>query len=479
MQYTIERLVESQVAVDVQLESARVEKALNQAARRIAQKVRIPGFRPGKAPRNIIEARFGRASLYEEAIDDLVRGAYREILENGEFDPIAEAELDITSIEPFAFRLTIPVRPTVTLGDYRSLRFAEAVEGVTEEDVQAVLDRLQAEQTIWQTPDPPRPARQGDRLTVDWIEREGDETVQDQANVPLALGEADLPSELSEGLLGVESGQTVEIEATLPGDPQEEQPDREVVYTITVRDIKEPEVPPLDDEFALSFGQEKTLEEMRGRILGELEEIETRRARGRVLDQMIEAIVEGAEIDMPQALVNLEADELYKAQEAQLRSSKISMAQFCTFLGKTEEEYRDQLKEGARVRVRRSLVLQEVAQAEGLADEDDLAEKLEQRLLAIARGELAEDAEVADEPRGDGSPGEVEPETDAAAQAASEPSRGEPAEADTEEQEQSEASAVGDAPVESAGTTASPDEEDTPEGLTEDVSESAGAPTRE
>jgi trigger factor len=407
MEYTIERLPESQVAVDVELESERVEKALNQASRRIARKVRIPGFRPGKAPRSIVEARFGRASLYEEAIDELVREAYREILGKEEFNPVAEAELDVTSLEPFAFRLTIPVYPTITLGDYQSLRFAEEVGAVTDEDVAAVLERLQAEQTMWQTPDPPRPAELEDRLTADLVGRTGENEFEQRSNVQIALvSEAHVPG-FAEGLVGAEIGQTVEVNVTLPEDLEEEAlAGQEATYSVTIHDIKEPEVPPLDDDFAVSFGQEDTLEEMRARIRQELEEAEEQRARGRVLDQMVEAIVEGAETDIPQVLVHQEAEGLFESQETQLRRLQISMPQFFDYTGKSEEEFREELRETALERVRRSLVLQEFASAEDLAEQEDLAEKLEDRLLSIARGEMGK------------SEAQVEPEHDEEASAA-------------------------------------------------------------
>ena len=405
MKYTIERLPESRVAIDVEIDPERVEKALNRAARRISKRARIPGFRPGKAPRYIIEARYGRAALYEEASEELLQRSFEEILEQGEFDPVGSAELESLNLDPFAFRLIVPVRATVTLGDYHALRFHEEHKEVTEEDVLAVLEHTQEEQTIWKEPDPARPAQTGDRLLVDLIGQAGERELENREQVELTLGEEHLLPGFSEALTGAETGQTIEVTTTLPEELEDEElAGQAATYTVTVHTIREPEVPPLDDEFARSYGQEETLEEMRARIRGELEEAARNEARSRVLDQIFDALVEGAEVDMPQVLVEREADLMFEQQQSRIRSIHISLTQYLQALGKDEEEYRQELREAAPDRLRRSLVMQEFIRAEGLTGEgEELQKSLEERLLALARGEIeavaepTEDAPTAEE----------------------------------------------------------------------------------
>ncbi len=383
MKYTVERLPESRVAVDVELEPELVEKALNRAARRIAQKVRIPGFRPGKAPRYIVEGRFGRGALYKEIGDELIHEAYREILTQEKIRPVSEAELERMTLEPFTFRLIVPVWPTVSLGDYRSLRFPLEIQEVADEEVQAVLEQMQKEQTIWKPPAPLRPAREGDRLTLDLVVRVDGQDLEPRGEMEFALGEEDLPQALREHLPGMEVGQTVEVPVTLP-EGFGEHSGKAAAYVVTVQAIKEPEVPPLNDDFARSFGEAETLEELRERIRGWLEEQALQKARGKVAEQMVTAIVEGAEVDMPAVLIEGEAEATIQEMDQVVERLQLTREKLLKARGKTEEEYRQGLWEAAASRVRRAFVLQEWLQAEGLAVEEDEVTAEIERLLAEA-----------------------------------------------------------------------------------------------
>lgn len=388
MKYTIERLPESRVAIEVEIEAEQVEKALNRAAQRLSRRYRIPGFRPGRAPRYIIEARLGRAALYEEATQELVSQAYQEILQKGEFEPVHQAELETLRLEPFSFRLVVPVRPSVQLGDYRALRFPMEVREVSDGDVERVLADLQAQQTVWKVPEPARPARMGDRLTVELVGRIGEREFERYPQAELTLGDPDLLPGF-EALVGAEVGQTVEFQTTLPENARDKDlAGQTATYTVTVQAIYEPEVPPLDDELARSLGQE-SLAALRAHIRRELEEQAQKEARERVLEQMLREMVKGATVDMPQALVEEESRALYEERENLLRRLKVSMAQYLQWTGKKEEELLGELREVAAERLRNYLVLQEFVRAEGLEGEGEALQKvIEERLLAIARGEM-------------------------------------------------------------------------------------------
>lgn len=417
MKYTIEHLPQSRVAIDIEIEPERVEQALNQAARRIARQYRIPGFRPGKAPRYIVESRYGRAALYEEAADDLVRESYQEVLRQGEFEPVGRAELEQLNLQPFTFRLVVPVKPTVRLGNYRDLRFPMELSPVGEEQVQQALEHLQAEQTVWKEPDPPRPARAGDRLTVDLVGYCGERLLERRQQIEIVAGDGTLLPGF-EALIGAEVGQTVEISTTLPeGLEDKELAGRPATYTVTVHSIKEPEVPPLDDEFARSFTSEPDLEALRARLRRDLEEAARRMAREKVLDQMLQAIIAGAEVDMPQVMVEQEAEALYEEQKRRLRELNIPFERYVEWTGQNEESFRQQLAAEAPHRLRRLLVLQELIRAEGLSGEPaQVGEMLSQRLLDIASGALAEAPAAAPAAETDVS-GEAAPAGEAAASA--------------------------------------------------------------
>jgi trigger factor len=390
MKYTIERLPESRVAIDVEVEPEIVEQALGRAARRIAQRARIPGFRPGKAPRYIVEMHFGRNVLYEDAGEELIQQALKEIMDKGEIEPVAQADVEKFEKEPFSFRLVIPVRPTVTLGDYRTLRFPEEVLEVTDEDVEHALKHMQDEQTVWKEPDPFRPARAGDRVVVDLLGHVGEKVIEERKDVEVVVGDENLLPGF-EALVGAESGQTLQINTTVPEDLEDKElAGQSAIYTVAIHGIKEPEAPPVDDEFARSFGEgEQTLDELRARLRRDLGDYARKQAREKVLVQMLDAVVEGAAVDMPQVMVANETDALFEEQAQQMRTYNLSMAQYFQFTGQSEEEYRQELAKVAPGRMRRYLVLRELIRVEGIAEGTEMQEQLQERLLAIARGELA------------------------------------------------------------------------------------------
>jgi trigger factor len=399
MKYTIERLPESRAAIDVEIEQEVVEQALNRAARRIAQRSRIPGFRPGKAPRYIIEMHFGRNYLYEGASEELVQQTLKEVIDKGEIEPVGQAEVEKFEVEPFTFRLIVPVRPTVALGDYRALRFPEEVREITDEDVEHALQHMVDEQTVWKEPDPLRPTRAGDRITADLLGTIGEKTIEERKGAEITVGDPHLLPGF-EALVGAEAGQVVELDTTLPEDLEDQELVGQVAhYTITVHAVKEPEAPLLDDEFARNFGEgEQNLEELRARLRRQLEEAAHKQARDKVLVQMLDAVVEGATVDMPQVMVDNQAEALFEEQASQFKAYGISMEQYLRYAGQTEEEYRKQFAAAAPGQLRRYLALREVIRAESIPEGTEMQSQFEERLLAIACGALETPPEEAPAP---------------------------------------------------------------------------------
>lgn len=420
MRYTIERLPESRVAIDVELEAEVVEKALERASQRLSRRHPIRGFRPGKAPRRVVEAVYGRGALYEEAADELIARAYAEILQQKEFEPVAEATLDAINYEPFSFRLVVPVEPTVTLCDYRSLRFPLEPEPVTEEQIDARIEELRLAQLVWREPEPPRPAALGDRCLVDMRLRYEDGTEKSYEDVDVVLEAGSFLPGLAEGLVGAQVGEVREIEIAFPEDVANQAlAGHKVHATVTVRAIRAPELPPLDDDWARSLGREETLAELRARIRREMEEEALKKARAKVIGQMIDAIQEQSTIDVPEVLVEREAERVAD-DLARLLVRAGTSERFLKAQSMRDKELRDKYMALARAQLRRTLVLSEIIRAEQLevtpeevqqelaaladeGEEDDeerlvnargrvLIRKLEERLLDIALGRPLEGA---------------------------------------------------------------------------------------
>lgn len=258
MKVTTEKLPKSLISLQIEIDRDQFERGLDQAARRLSQKFPIHGFRPGKAPRFIIERTFGRAALIEEATEDLINNAYKKAIQQEQIEVIGPPALErIDSLEPFIFTVKVPVPPTVTLADYRSIRVPLNVEPVTDQMVELELERMREEHVILQELDEPRPAQQGDRLRVLLSTKvEGDEDKAETGDESEAESEAAgseeqldlepnrLVDELYQGLIGMNVGEKKEIVATMPDDHAEESiRGKKVTFKVEVLGIQRRIVP--------------------------------------------------------------------------------------------------------------------------------------------------------------------------------------------------------------------------------------------
>ena len=278
MKITTEKLPKSLLSLQIELEKERLERGLDQAARRLSQKYPIHGFRPGKAPRFMIERTFGRDALIEEASDDLINKAFRDALKQEAIAPVGQAALQsVTSNAPFSFTIHVPVQPTVDIGDYRALRAPLDLAEMTDEQLERALDVMRDRHVVLKELDEPRPAQDGDQLKVklDTIvdgapldERSNDEAAPEQT---LDLVKGRLVDELYDGILGANLGDTKEISATMPDDHGNEQVrGKAVVFKVEILSMQERLLPdweelPTLEEF------EGTLEELRAKTRSDLE----------------------------------------------------------------------------------------------------------------------------------------------------------------------------------------------------------------
>jgi trigger factor len=372
---TTEKLPKSLLALDIELDRDRVEKGLDRAARRLSQKVNVPGFRKGKAPRFILENYFGRDALVEEATDDLVNKAFREVLEQQEIEPFGPASLDgIPSFdqEPYHFRVLVPVAPTTTLPDYRAIRAPLAVDAITDEAVARAMDALRERHVVLREPEEPRPAQQGDQLVVELESSVDGEPLEDRdesgaARESTLVMEPDrLVPGLYEGVLGIQPDETREITVQMPDDHANEQvAGKEVQFKVKLLRIQERLLPeweelPVLEEF------EGTLDELRAKTRNELEQTARENAERETADTFIKQLVEQSAYDIPDALIEREADDLLHRQGHEFERYGITLDQMLQYRGKTHDEAVDELKPQAEERLKTTLALREVVRTEGL-----------------------------------------------------------------------------------------------------------------
>jgi trigger factor len=387
---TTEKLPKSRLALDIELDREQVEKGLDRAARRLSQKVNVPGFRKGKAPRFILENYFGRDALVEEATDDLVNKAFREALDQQQIEPYGPASLDgMPSFdqEPYHFRVLVPVAPTTTLPDYRAIRASLEIDEITDQTVERAMDALRDRHVVLREPEEARPTQQGDQLTVELEsfldgepldDRDESGTVREST---LVMEPDRLVSGLYEGLLGIQPDETREIAVQMPDDHANEKvAGKEVQFTIKLLRIQERLLPdweelPVLEEF------EGTLDELRAKTRKELEETARESAERKTTDAFIKQLVEQSAYDIPDALIDREADELLHRQGHEFERYGITLEQMLQYRGKTHDEAVDELKPQAEERLKTTLALREVMRAEGLeVDEAEVDAEVEQML---------------------------------------------------------------------------------------------------
>jgi trigger factor len=386
---TTEKLPKSLLALDIELDQAQVEKGLDRAARRLSQKYNIPGFRKGKAPRFIVENYFGRPALLDEAYEDLVNNAFKQALEQENVAPVGKANLEHTHFDepPFHFRVTVPVEPTVTLPDYRSIQVPYEPREVTDEMVVQAMDNRRERHVVLREPEEPRPAREGDQLLAEvesFVDGEPLDERAEDAEVPestLILESGRLVSGLYEGLLGIEPGETREIVAHMPEDHDNERVrDKDVIFKVTAKRIQERLLPEWD-ELPVLEEFEGTLDDLRAKTREDLDESARNVQERDTIDAYIKQLVEQTNYDVPDALVEQEADEMLHARGHEFERYGITLDQMLEYRGQTHDEAVEELKPEAEERLKSTLALREIVRAEGLAADDaEVAEEVE-RLL--------------------------------------------------------------------------------------------------
>ena len=282
MNITEQGVENHQTVLVVEVEPERVERAKQQAARRISQRYRIPGFRPGKAPYSHIVRVFGEPQVLEAAIEDMGPQVYKEAVEQQGLEPFAPGEVKVLSNEPLTFQLLVPMTPTVDPGDYKSVKVEATLPEVTDDDVEDQIERLQQQQATWTPVE--RPAQLDDMITADVVGTMGEERIIETYGDEFVLKEEsfrEFPPGFMDEVIGMSDGETREFNLTFPEDFEREALQGKTAdFKVTLHSVKEQNLPELDDAFAQGVSNEfQTLEDLEKRIRQNLEFQAAREAR--------------------------------------------------------------------------------------------------------------------------------------------------------------------------------------------------------
>lgn len=392
----------SQVVVSVEVPAEQVTTSIEQAYLRLAARVRIPGFRPGKAPRPMVEREIGWERLRREAIDLLLPTAYNAALDEAGLDPIDVPRVEVEQFDrglPFRFKATLSVKPEVRLGAYRDIRVSRPRTEISPAQVDEALERLRSRYAELHTAD--RPVAKGDFLTADIHTLKAGAVLigESQRDATIEVDSERLLPNLADGLIGQVVGQERDIVVTLPADyPKADLAGSTVTFRIAVKSIKERRLPPLDDELARLVGRGQTLAELRQEVEDDLREAAARADQQRFEHDVLKALEDRTEVELPEALVNREVARQVRELELRLQEQGIRLDRYLEYTNTSLDVLRAERRPQAAQKARLELALEAVAAREGLTVSDaEISEAVNQAVEEDrALGRQRDDVRTAD-----------------------------------------------------------------------------------
>jgi trigger factor len=366
------------MVLEIEVPPAEVDSHFATAYRHVAERTRVPGFRPGKAPRQVIDRFVGRGSVVAEAIDHLVSASYDAALDQTNVIPIDQPDVDIdpeavAEGRAVTFTATVPVRPEVTLGAYGDYPFTLEVPEVTDEQVEAVIADLREHQATLRPVDG-RTAQQTDIASVKFVGTVDGAPFEGGGadRLPVAIGENRMIEGFEEQLVGMEIGSTKGFEVTFPDDYRVEGlRGKEAHFEVELLDLRERVLPDLDDDFARSVGEVAGLDELRNEIRDALKQRAAAEARHAFSDRIIDFAAGNATVELPEVMVANEIEILRDELTSRLAAQRIGLEQYLALAKQTPEEMTAELREPAARRVKTLLVLSAIAEKEGIDASDE------------------------------------------------------------------------------------------------------------
>ncbi len=386
MSVQVEKLEKNMAKLIIEVSAQELEKALQNAFLKNKNKISIPGFRKGKVPRQMVEKMYGPEIFYEDAANELIPDAYEKAVEESGEDIVSSPSIEVTQIkkgEPFIFTAEVALKPEVKLGKYKGVAVDKADLDVTEEEVDAEVNR-ERENNARNIEVTDRPVKDGDMTVLDFegfvdgVAFEGGKG----ENYPLTIGSGAFIPGFEEQLIGAEINKETEVNVTFPEDYQaEDLRGKAAVFKCTIKEIKEKELPELDDEFAGEVSEFDTLEEYKADVKAKLTEKKEKEAKEAREAAVIEAIVNDSDMEIPEAMLETQQRQMMDEFAQRIQMQGLSMEQYLQFTGASYERMTEQVKPQAEKRIKSRLVLEAVAKAENITASD---EDYEQELKAMA-----------------------------------------------------------------------------------------------
>jgi trigger factor len=375
MQITRTTAPNSTVQLQIELPPDRLERAVDAAVRALARRTRVPGFRPGKAPRPVLERHLGPGVVLDEAVDHLMQDAYREALIKEDILPLTNADVEVVQAEegkPLIFKATVPVRPDVTLGDYKDFNFRPDIETIDDARVDKVVEELRDQNaTLAAVED--RGAKDGDYAVIAFVGTRDGQPFEGGTSerMPLILGQERLIPGFEANLQGLKVGDTTEFDITFPEDyPETAMAGQPAHFSVELKELREKILPDLDEDFLASLGSFESLDALRTDIKTRLEASAIDRARHQFADRIIEYAVANATVELPEVLVEQEVEVMHDEFKGSLARQGITEDVYLKAVEKTSADLHAEFRPNAEKRAKTLLVLSRIADEEGLTVPD-------------------------------------------------------------------------------------------------------------
>ncbi len=380
MSLQVEKQEKNMAKLTIEVSAEEFDQAMDKAYRKNKSKMSVPGFRKGKVPRQMLEKMYGPAIFYEDAANIIIPDAYAKELENSDLDIVSRPEIDVTQIEkgkPFIFTATVALKPEVELGQYTGIEVEKSVVEVTEEEVNAELEKVR-EQNSRTIPVEDRPVKDGDIAVIDYegfvdgVAFEGGKG----ENHNLTIGSHSFIDTFEEQLIGKSLNEEVEVNVTFPEEYHaEELKGKPAMFKVVIKEIKEKELPDLDDDFA---------EDVKAKLTATKEN----EAKNKKEEAVVKAIAEGAKMEIPEAMIETQAAQMTDDFARRMQSQGLSMEQYFQFTGLDAQKFMEQMKPQAEQRIKNRLVLEAVAKAENMTASDEDVDKEIENMASMYQMEV-------------------------------------------------------------------------------------------
>jgi len=380
----MEKLEGNNIRLDIEVDKEKVDEALDKAYRKVVQEVKMPGFRKGKVPRQVLEARLGKEVLYQDAIEIMLPEVLGAAIQEQGLEPIDKPsveEIHFEKGEPARLQVKVEVDPEVELGQYTGLDIEREEISIDPEDIEQALRKFQEQQATLVSSEREE-VKDGDFVVIDFegfLEGEPFEGGQGE-DITLGIGTGTFIPGFEEKLIGARVGEEKEIEVTFPEDYQEETlAGQEVTFKVMVKEIKEHELPPLDDELAQTLGDYESLEQLKEKLEESMRKEAEEQSRFKFENEVMDAIANQVEVDIPDKLIEQRMEEMFQETAANLKEKGLEFEDYLQMNGTSKEEWMEENRPYAEKQVRNRLIIDAVAEKEGFtASEEEVEKRMEE-----------------------------------------------------------------------------------------------------